>query len=215
MDGEFALTTENSEPDPSHSVTFWFHQLSLGDQNAAGELWKRFGPALERLSRERFGFAFNAVAGGDDLVQSVFFTLWSGAKAGAFDGVSNRDELWWLLIHLARTKALNLARRNRTQRRGGHVNQLGQAAANSHEHDESIDHVPDNRESPPELIVSLRDQLDQALTLLPDDDFRRIALLKLEGHTNEEIADRIGVVKRTIIRKLNLVREKWSTIQAD
>jgi DNA-directed RNA polymerase specialized sigma24 family protein len=36
-----------------------------------------------------------------------------------------------------------------------------------------------------------------------------LATLKLEGYTNDEIADTLGVVTRTIERKLNLIRQLW------
>ena len=38
---------------------------------------------------------------------------------------------------------------------------------------------------------------------------RTIALLKLEGHTNDEIAARIGRSVPTVERRLRLIRQTW------
>jgi DNA-directed RNA polymerase specialized sigma24 family protein len=48
------------------------------------------------------------------------------------------------------------------------------------------------------------------LDALADDTLKQIATLKLEGYTNEEIAGRLGCVPRTVERKLERIREKWS-----
>jgi DNA-directed RNA polymerase specialized sigma24 family protein len=46
--------------------------------------------------------------------------------------------------------------------------------------------------------------------MLEDDELRAIARLKLEGFTNPEIAERLGVVERTVERRLNRIRRQWS-----
>ena len=43
-----------------------------------------------------------------------------------------------------------------------------------------------------------------------DDELRSIALWKLEGYTNEEIATRIGRVVPTVERRLRMIRSLWS-----
>ena len=44
------------------------------------------------------------------------------------------------------------------------------------------------------------------MAALPDDALRRVARLRLEGHTVPEIAARDGVTARTVERKLALIR---------
>jgi DNA-directed RNA polymerase specialized sigma24 family protein len=38
-----------------------------------------------------------------------------------------------------------------------------------------------------------------------------VATFKLEGYTNEEIADRLGCVVSTVERKLARIRGKWAS----
>jgi DNA-directed RNA polymerase specialized sigma24 family protein len=38
---------------------------------------------------------------------------------------------------------------------------------------------------------------------------RRVALLRVDGHTVDEIAERIGRSNKTVDRRLNLIRRLW------
>jgi DNA-directed RNA polymerase specialized sigma24 family protein len=48
------------------------------------------------------------------------------------------------------------------------------------------------------------------MNLLDNDTLRQIALWKMEGYTNEEIADRLKVTCRSVERKLRRIREAWA-----
>jgi DNA-binding NarL/FixJ family response regulator len=43
-----------------------------------------------------------------------------------------------------------------------------------------------------------------------DESLRPIARMKLEGYTNTEISAKLGVVERTVERRLNLIRRIWT-----
>src|SRR5436190_81378 len=42
---------------------------------------------------------------------------------------------------------------------------------------------------------------------------RAVALAKMEGYTNEEVAARLGCVPRTVERKLRMIRKAWEEDQ--
>ena len=48
------------------------------------------------------------------------------------------------------------------------------------------------------------------LARLPDESLRTVALWKMEGYTNAEIAARLGCVTQTVERKLRAIRTVWS-----
>jgi DNA-directed RNA polymerase specialized sigma24 family protein len=48
------------------------------------------------------------------------------------------------------------------------------------------------------------------LALLPDEQLRRIAGRRLAGYKNAEIAKELGVIERTVERRLQLIRSLWS-----
>jgi DNA-directed RNA polymerase specialized sigma24 family protein len=63
--------------------------------------------------------------------------------------------------------------------------------------------------TPAEAAV-LDEELERRLESLADPTLRRIALRLLDGHTNGEIAAELGCVERTVERKLELIRKKWT-----
>jgi DNA-directed RNA polymerase specialized sigma24 family protein len=57
--------------------------------------------------------------------------------------------------------------------------------------------------------------MEGLLARLDDEELREIALLKLQGFTNEEIAARIGRALPTVERRLRLIRQTWKEEAAD
>ena len=47
---------------------------------------------------------------------------------------------------------------------------------------------------------------------IEDKDLRKIVLMKLSGHTNKEIAKELGIARRSVERKLQLIRAKWDCL---
>jgi len=67
-----------------------------------------------------------------------------------------------------------------------------------------------NDEPTPALMAMLDEENSRLLDKLRDDVLRQIALLRLSGHTNEEIAEETGISLRSVERKLGLIRTAWS-----
>ncbi len=44
---------------------------------------------------------------------------------------------------------------------------------------------------------------------LGDESLRLVALGRLEGYTNDELAARLGCARRTVARRLDLIRQTW------
>jgi len=57
--------------------------------------------------------------------------------------------------------------------------------------------------------IRLRRRFENLFESLGDDSLRRIVCLRLEGFTGEEIAEQLGCNRRTVTRKLELIRETW------
>jgi DNA-directed RNA polymerase specialized sigma24 family protein len=47
------------------------------------------------------------------------------------------------------------------------------------------------------------------LLLLDNEELRRIAVLKMEGYTNQDIAEHLGCAPVTVERRLKLIRKSW------
>jgi DNA-directed RNA polymerase specialized sigma24 family protein len=104
-----------------------------------------------------------------------------------------------------------LARRERRQKRGG-----GKVLAASDLDDpkKSADGPAIaqiiGREPTPEFAAQFSEECERLLTSLGNDELRAVALWKMEGDTNEEIAQKLGCVLRTIERRLRIIRALWS-----
>jgi DNA-directed RNA polymerase specialized sigma24 family protein len=61
----------------------------------------------------------------------------------------------------------------------------------------------------PEVLAMLAEEHDRLLAVLGDDTLRQVALHKLEGFTNEEVAQRLGITCRSVERKLQRIRTRW------
>ena len=57
----------------------------------------------------------------------------------------------------------------------------------------------------------LNEALERRFQMLNDPDLRQIALWKLEGHTNAEIAAQLDCTLRTVERKLERIRAYWES----
>ena len=64
--------------------------------------------------------------------------------------------------------------------------------------------------SPMEAAL-LNEALEKRLESLADSDLRQIALWRLEGYSNREIAAQLDCTERSVERKLERIRRKWST----
>ena len=63
------------------------------------------------------------------------------------------------------------------------------------------------REPSPEFAAQVTEECERLLSLLPA--YRQIALWKMEGYTNDEIAGKLDCAVPTVERRLRLIRKTW------
>src|SRR5262249_31982989 len=93
--------------DATESISDWLQQLKAGEAEAAQKLWDRYSGDLLRIARQRLGSAPRGPADEEDVALSVFRSVFRGAAEGKFDHISNRDELWWLLLSVVKRKTVD------------------------------------------------------------------------------------------------------------
>jgi DNA-directed RNA polymerase specialized sigma24 family protein len=187
------------------SVTRWLRSLEAGDGEAAEKLWRHYFDGLVRLARARLRDAPRAVADEEDAALSAFDSFCVGAARGRYPRLADRDDLWRLLVVITERKALDQVQRERRQKRGG-----GKILGTSDLAD--ADRGGGGAASPeptPEFAALVADECRRLLGRLRDDSLREVARLRMEGYTNEEVADRIGCSLRSVARKVELVRRTW------
>ena len=180
--------------------------MKNGDGTAAGRLWERYVRRILGLARRRFGGHPKRVVDEDDVAQSVFRSLFLGAATGAFPDLIDRNDLWPLLARLTNRKTIDQIRRaNREKRGGGDVRGESALAAADGEPRNRLDEIASDAEAP-EFIVQMNEQCDRLLQRLPNDTYRFIVWKRLEGFTNGEIAEELGITTRSVERRVQNTR---------
>ena len=191
------------------SVTNWIGQLRAGDPAAAQKLWERYFRRLVGLARKKLQDAPRRAADEEDVALSAFASFCHHAAAGRFPQLADRDDLWRLLVTVTSRKALHLRRdEKRPKRGGGEVLSLAELSGSSEEN-AVFEQILD-REPTPAYAALVAEESRRLLERLGDEQLRTIALYKLEGHTNEEIAGKLGCERVTVQRKLRLIRQIWA-----
>jgi DNA-directed RNA polymerase specialized sigma24 family protein len=193
------------------SISQWLDQVKEGDSLAAQELWQRYYHRLVGLARKKLKDTPRRVADEEDVVVSAFDSFYRGAAQGRFPQLQDRDDLWQVLVMITARKAANQMKRDFRQKRGG-----GQVrgesfflAGLSEDERAGIDQVV-GAEPTPEFAEQVTEQCEELLDRLNDATLRNVAVWKLEGYTNNEIAQRLQCKTRTVERKLRMIRELWS-----
>ena len=196
------------------SVTQWIHQLQAGDRAAAQDLWNRYFQRLVGLARCKLQGAQRRAADEEDVVLSAFESFFRGAEQGRFPRLDDRDNLWRLLVVITERKARNLVQHERRLKRGGgEVRRESGLADGEDSPAEAGTNEFASREPTPEMAAQVADECRRLLELLGDATLRSVAVWKMEGYTNAEIADKLGCVPVTVERKLQLIRRVWANEQ--
>src|SRR5215213_5668002 len=100
------------------SVSRWVTALKGGDAAAAQPLWERYHRQLVTLARRRLR-SDRRSADEEDVVQSAFHSFFRGVARGRFPQLSDRDNLWRLLVVITARKALDQIAHEHSKRQGG------------------------------------------------------------------------------------------------
>jgi len=192
------------------SITRYIGELRKGDAEAARRLWEHYSRRLVQVAAESLGKAARATVDEDDVVASAFASLCRRAQDGKFSSIEDRRDLWRLLVKITERKAIaQLRRAGRLKRGGGRVVTETDLVASGSMDGRGLDGFI-SCEPSPEMAAAITESMNALLSLL-DPEQQTIALLKLEGFTNAEIASRIGRALPTVERRLRLIRAQWSS----
>lgn len=190
------------------SITRWFNALQAGNRDAVQPLWQRFATRLIGLARKRLAGAACRAADEEDAVLSAFESFCRGAEEGRLPQFHDRGELWNLLAMITVRKVCDYVTRERRQKRGGGVVYCEVDLADLGNEHQALDDLI-SCEPTPQMATEMAEQCHRLLGALPDPELRSIALWKMEGYTNVEIAEKLDYARGTIQRKLSLIQARW------
>jgi RNA polymerase sigma factor (sigma-70 family) len=149
---------------------------------------------LVQLARKRLQDLPGMANYDEDLALRSFYSVYRRVRDPARPlQLTGRDDLWRLLATRTISRAIDLIRRHRPGEVPGACDPKQLLT----------------REPTPEEAAAMADECRRLLDLLEEPELRQIALWKVEGYTNEEIAARLDCVPRTIERKVSRIRLLW------
>jgi RNA polymerase sigma factor (sigma-70 family) len=183
--------------DAHGSVSHWLDGLRAGDSLAAQELWNRYFARLTAVAEARLA-KLRQEASGEDIALSAVKSVMIGLRENRYPELQDRDSLWPLLVTITARKAISEQRRQLAKRR---------SRADECRWEDVRDYI--GVEPTPEFAIEIADELERLVRAMGDETLRHIVEKKFAGCTNEEIAQELGCSRRTVIRKLELIRREW------
>ena len=201
---------------PEHSITQFIEGLKRGDEQAAQKIWERFHHQLVALANRKLKSSPRKAMDEEDVVQKAFADFFIQVKQSRFPRLDDRNDLWQILAMLVDRRAKDQIKSQHTQKAGGgrtrtesvfftHDDPVGQKGIGQIE-----DLLPT-----PELALQMIEVLEERLATLRNNMHRQIALLKMQGYNNREIAELLNSSERTIERGLQSIRKKWEHVDSN
>jgi RNA polymerase sigma factor (sigma-70 family) len=193
------------------SVIHWLGALKNGEAAAAQQLWEAYYRRLVGLARQRLGQTPRGPADEEDVAVSALHSFFEGIAKGRFPQLSDRDDLWRLLVHITARKAVDqINHERRKRRRPDSVVQAWAEATHDNSDAEAgwaevVGNVPT-----PEFAAQFAEEYERRLHSLNSPELRSVAVWKMEGYSNVKIAQKLGCVERSVERKLRLIRNRWA-----
>lgn len=193
------------------AVTRWLAALQDGDDEAFERVWDWCYPKLVRMARLQLNPAKRRVYDEEDAALSAFRSFYHDVRAGRWGDLEDRQQLWRMLTTQLMRKIISRRRADAAHKRGD--DRVRGESAFVYCGREGIDGLVSGDPSP-ELVAELLDEADAVLAQLSP-PLRRVALLKMNGLSNLEIAAEIGLTGRSVERKLEQIRRQFANGNQD
>ena len=175
------------------------------NQSYSEEIWNRYFQRLLSFAKVQMKGMPKVTSDEEDITLSVLKSVCLSLRNEASHFGRNEDgsDLWGLLVLICKRKIANLyAYQNRLKRDVSKSESLNDSPGLLNE--------IQSREIRPEFLAEFNERVELLFSSLEKDMLKEVAMSKVQGYTNEEIAQRLGCSLSTIERKLRLIREIWS-----
>ena len=161
------------------------------------------------FARSRMNPSTRRIYDEEDAAVSAFRSLCRGIEAQRFPEIGDRGNLWALLVVITSRKIANQFRYEHQQRRDANQT-LCESMLQPYDNSgvSILQSIPSN-EPTPAFAAEVADMSEYLMSKLPESDLKKLVLLKLEGHTNEDVAELMKITRRTVQRKLERIRRIW------
>jgi RNA polymerase sigma-70 factor (ECF subfamily) len=172
-----------------------------GDGRAAEQLFESYAGRLVALARSRLSEKLARRLDAEDVVQSAFRSFFDGLRQGQYD-LPDRGDLWRLLVSITLHKVYRQARRHSAGKRDlDRERPLGDAPERWPVAVQQLAEEPTPAEA-----TALAEEVEVLLGGLSPVQ-REVAELRLQGHTQNEIAEVVRRSQRTVRRWLEEIKQ--------
>jgi DNA-directed RNA polymerase specialized sigma24 family protein len=199
----------NDEP-----VTLWIDELRNADSAAAQKLWNHFVTRLYEMGRKKLRPETRRVYDEEDAAQSAFHSVCAGIAAGRFPDVQDRNSLWQLLLTITARKVAHRHRHDRQERRDVRRTFSDSICLLGGDDSACIGAgTIASREPTPEFTAEFVEMCETLFKNLDDPALQQVVTLRMDGHTDGEIAALLKCSRRTVQRRLEVVRRRWDRLE--
>ncbi len=192
-------------------VSVWIVELRAADEVAARKIWEHFAIRLVAIARNSIRTSTRRAYDEEDAVQSMFRSICTGMAEGRFPDLHDRESLWGLMLVITSQKISNRHRFDQQQKRD-----IRRTLSDSVFFDSEVSDTPlISREPTPEFAAEFNEICERLFACLDDPGLLEIATLKLEGFTDSEIAERLNFSRRTVQRRMTMIRRQWEGLELD
>lgn len=191
-------------------VSLWIDEIRDAEDDAAFKVWKHFSARLLQIARKNLRAKTKRVYDEEDVVLSMFHSLCQGLVEGRFPDLHDRDSLWRLMLVITGRKITNRHRHDHRERRDDRRT-LTDSVFSERQMDQG-QQLGDgllSREPTPEFVAELHETSERLFAAIDEPDLKEVALLRVEGYNDSEIADRLNCSRRTVQRRLKMIRQLW------
>jgi RNA polymerase sigma factor (sigma-70 family) len=174
-------------------------QLRAGSQEAANELATKYASHVRRAVRDRMRGELRPKYDSVDFEQQVWKSFFAEAKS--LPDLQDPAQLIGYLVGIARHKVADEGRHLLTQKHDVQREvRIDERAATEGSH-------PASRDPTPSAVAVFHEEFELLVSNQPP-QVRRLVELKMQGMTNHEIADALGVHERTVRRMMERLEEQ-------
>lgn len=165
-------------------------------------VWNKYFERLLRFAKKQMKGMPKIASDEEDITLSVLKSVCISVRKRS-EEVPDADSIWGLLVLICKRK---IANQYAYQRRSKRDAQRSESLCSSPVLMQQLQ----SREIGPELLSEFNERVESLFELLEHDSLKQVAKAKVQGYTNNEIANHLGCSLSTVERKLRLIREIWS-----
>lgn len=195
-------------------LTVWLQRLKSGDADAPAAILEQCLPSLLRYARRKLENRDvpRRAADEEDIALSAFQSFFEGAAAGDFSKLDHTSNLRSVLYTIAIRKITALERRHGRIKAGSGKVRGDSAVGWRTDDGDYVDGFAQLADSgyTPAFVVEAAESCEALMSALPDDTLRAVAIWRMEGYTNQEIATKLDWTIRKVERKVAKIRDIWA-----